>query len=121
MGKNDGKREDLEGSPEVMDLPFSQETLALYRRVQQVCCPNHKKQLLMDLAAQFAKEHDSSDETASDDYHVYFEEYEKARLAYKQAALRVGRLAVGCIDTFLESNPSTTVEEIAVANERSVN
>lgn len=91
--------------------PFSHETLVLYQRLQQATSKEERARLTVELAARFAAEYDSADATATDDFHLYFDEYEKARLEYQQKAMRVGRLASDLIKQFLEATP-TTVEEL---------
>lgn len=104
------------GSPE---HPFSNETLVLYQRLQRCTSKEERTGLMLELAAQFVGEHDPSDSTATDDYHKYFEEYDKARMAYTQAAMKIGRLASECVKTYLATT-ETTIEEATRAKLRLV-
>lgn len=102
------------------ELPFSHETLTLFQRVQRATSREERTKLMVELAARFAEEHDSSDSTATDDYHVYFEEYAKAKLALEQASLRIGRLATECIKQYVSAS-ETTIEEMTAEASRSLN
>lgn len=90
----------------------SEKLLTLFQQVQQAKSKEERRRLMVLLGEQFASEHDDSDETATDDVHGYFEEHARAKLAYEQATLRIGRLAADCIQAFLsedakETEPST--------------
>lgn len=96
-------------------VPFSHETLALFQRVMRAKSKEERLPLLLALANQFAKEYDPSDPSATDDFHVYFEELAKAKLAYETASARVGRLATECIQQYLAAS-GTTIEEASSAS-----
>ncbi len=99
------------GKGGAVELPFSIEVLALYRRVEQATSKKERIQHMLEFAAVFAnQEHDPSDASATDSYHMYFEEYAKAKLEFEQKALRIGRLAADCITQYLASHPGTTEE-----------
>lgn len=80
--------------------PFSDEVLRQFRRLQQATSKEERQQALAALAAAAAASHDTSDESATDDYHRYFEQYAAAKLAFEQAAQRVGRLTADCLNQF---------------------
>lgn len=97
------------GKGSAVELPFSVEVLALYHRVERATSKEERVQCMLEFAAAFAsQEHDPSDTSATDSYHVYFEEYAKAKLEFEQKALRIGRLAADCIAQYLSSHPGTT-------------
>ena len=66
----------------------------------------------MALANQFTAEHDATDESASEDYHVVLDDFVAARLNYQQQAMRLGRLAVDLVQMYAKHN-NTTVDEVA--------
>lgn len=110
MGFELGMRDDDDKEPDA--LPFSPETLATFQKLQRATSKDERLRLTLELAQRFAAEHDPSDSSATDDYHLYFEELAKAKLAYEQAATKVGRLASECIKEFLNVQP-VAVEDVA--------
>jgi len=88
----------------------SHAALVLFQRLQQATTKEERTRLTRALALQFVADHDETDSSATDDYHIYFEEFAKAKLAYEQAILRVGRLASECINQYLATE-NTTIEE----------
>ncbi len=99
----------------------SEKLLDLYRQVQKAKTKEERRRLMTLLGEQFAAEHDDSDETATDDVHGYFEALAQAKLAYEQAALRVGRLAADCVSTFLKEREVPAAEESTTAAEHQPN
>jgi hypothetical protein len=89
-------------------FPFSEAVMALYRKVQTATTKETRLNATMELAAQFAMEHDSSDHELSDDYHGYFEQFEKARVEFRQQSVKLGRLTVDLIEKYVESHAATT-------------
>ena len=102
------------------ELPFSHETLTVFQRVQQATSREERAKLMLELGARFAEDHDVSDSSATDDVHGYFEKLAQAKLAYEQAALRVGRLANECIQQYLVAS-NLTIEEATAEVTRSLN
>ena len=87
--------------------PISPEVLRLYQKIRRVRSQDERKRLMLELAAAFVADHDPTDDTATDTFHAYMEDYEEARLRFQQAALRVARLALDCIDTYESVNDVT--------------
>lgn len=112
MARDDNTGLDSVGAGE---LPVSPRVLALYKQIRQTQSKAERAQLMMELAAIFAAEHDPTDDTATDDFHGYLEEYEQAKLRFQQAGLRVARLAMDCIDTYAEST-GRPIEEVVNRN-----
>lgn len=108
----DDEDEDL--APESSDsspLPFSDEVLRLVQQIKTTRPKSERMNLMAELALIFADEHDETDEAASDIYHDFIDEYRQAQVSYQQAALRLARLAVQCVDAVLEES-QTSIDEI---------
>lgn len=103
------------------EYPFSAEVLGIFKRLREAKTKEERNELTVALAAQFAKEHDPSDFSATDDFHVYFEEFARAKLAFDQAAARLGRLAANCIEQYHDQQPPEAVEALQAAARTSVN
>lgn len=101
--------EDNPESPVPM-APYSPALLRLYVKVQQAKTREERSCLMAALAALFFREHDITDAVLNDGYHDYFEEYDRTRLKFQQAAVRLARLAVHEID-----ESGVTVEGAAAA------
>ena len=114
------KNDDEDGGGETEALPFSHETLATFQKLQVATSKDERLRLTLELAKRFAAEYDPSDSSATDDYHLYFEELARARLAFNQAAAKVGRLASECIKEYL-SNSKVSVEEVTENASKSLN
>lgn len=102
------------------DLPWSGETLALVRKIQEAKTKEERGNLMLALAGRVAAENDPTDETATDDYHGVVEEFEKARLRYQQTALRLARLTVDLVQQYAASKDST-VEDVTTAVQQQTN
>ncbi len=100
--------------PQPEDLPFSIELLELYQEFQQTPSREVRNEIAKQMAAAFASERDSTDGSASEEYHEFFESYEKAALKYDQQATRLSRLALNLISGYLTQN-EITVEELIPA------
>lgn len=99
----------------------SEKLLALFNEVRQAKTKEERRRLMVLLGEQFAAEHDDADETATDDIHKYFEDYAKARLAYEQAVMRIGRLAADCVQSYLTANGVADEPSTATAAEQRPN
>ncbi len=86
---------------EVLTLPFPDRVLNVYRQLSEAEDPNDRYMLSRELAEIFAETHDPTDPNLTDIYHQYFEEFDHAKLAYDQAALKVARLASQVIEQYL--------------------
>jgi hypothetical protein len=93
------------------EIPFSIELLELYQAFLQAPTREARTDLTRQIASIFASERDSTDASASEEYHEFFESYEKAALKFEQQSDRMTRLAVNLISNYLTRN-ETTVEEL---------
>lgn len=100
--------------PQLEDLPFSIVLLELYQEFQQAPSQEIRNEIAKQIAATFASERDNTDSDASEEYHEFFESYEKAALRYDQQASRLSRLALNLISGYLTQH-ETTVEELMPA------
>lgn len=85
----------------------SADVLTTFKRLMTATSKAERKQLTIELALKFMSEHDPSDFQTEEAYHESFDDLIQARLAYEQAALRVGRLAAHCIQLYLSSSELT--------------
>lgn len=88
----------------IHDLPFSHRLLNLYRRYQDAKTKEERTAMTGELAEAFLAEHDLTDPGLGDEYHSFFEDYEKARLALEHENLKLTRLAVHVIHEYVQSN-----------------
>ncbi len=86
------------------DVTFSHKLMDLYRRHQNATSREERAALVKEFAQAFVEEHDLTDAELTDDYHLYFEDYEKARKNFDIEALKVSRLAVHVIRDYIEAN-----------------
>jgi len=93
------------------DLPWTEGTLALVHKIQQAKTKEERGNLMVALANRIATENDSTDETATDDYHDVIDDFCQARLRYQQSALRVARLTVDLVQRYADAK-DTTVEKV---------
>lgn len=112
MAENDGRGTGGE------EKPFSAEVLTQFRKLQEATSKEDRRRAILALAAAAERDHDVSDETATDDYHIYFAAYVKAKLEFEQAGQRLGRLMADCIIKF-QSDPMPAEDEppVVVAKE----
>lgn len=103
-----------------IDPTISDEMLRLFHRATEARTREERTEALLELAERFSTEHDETDFTATDDWHAYIEEYIRAKLAFRQAALRLGRLAVNTLEVHFEENDISS-EEVARRGHRSLN
>jgi len=104
---------------EAHDLSFSHKVLDLYQRFQKAS-KEERSQLAFELADAFAADHDSTDAAIGDDYHSYFEDYEKARLAFEQESVKIARLAVHVLHEFVQNN-NLDLDTLKTEADRSTN
>jgi len=83
--------------------PYSKATLRLCRQIEEAKTKEDKVQLMLQLAARYQAEHDPTDAGLNDTFHDFFEEYERARLLFQQAAFRLARLAMSEVQGAFES------------------
>jgi hypothetical protein len=83
-------------------LAFSQELVDYYHEVLALKDPEELRSGIIELASMFAAEYDSTDPEYEETFHAYFDEYERARLAFEQQSMKLGRLALlvvkGCTE-----------------------
>jgi hypothetical protein len=96
------------------DLPFSIELLELYQAFNNAPNAAARNDLAKRIAVTFAAERDSTDVSASEEYHEFFEDFEAAVLKYEQQSSKLARLAVNLISSYLAQN-DTQVEDLIPA------
>lgn len=72
--------------------------MSAYHRVARAQTIEEKTLRTIQLAECFAAEHDATDHTITDDCHAYTEAFEAAKMQYQQTAVKLGRLALHCIE-----------------------
>lgn len=112
--------DEIEDGAGDIDPTISDEVLRLYTQATTAKSRDERTKALLELAKVFANEHDLTDFTATDDWHAYIEEYYQAKLTYRQAALRLGRLAVNTLDVHFKEN-DVSDEQIAERSHQVLN
>lgn len=115
--KNDQKADE----DQVLHLPFPPRLVSLYRQLEESTDPEERYMLSREMAEIFSADHDPTDHQLTDSYHEYFEEFDKAKLAYDQAALKVARVATQVIDQYLVSKNMSTDDLCDPVPDRSSN
>lgn len=108
----------MKPSTEAVEMPFSPQLLELYQAFQAATSQQERLDLSQQIAATFASDRDAVDWSASEDYHEFFEAYERAVLKYEQQTTRLSRLALNLVDRFLtthETDVETLLTPSAVA------
>lgn len=112
---------DAKGSPSLLNAPpYSKAVLRLCQRIKDCKSREERTQLMVQLAKRFHQEHDATDTILNDQYHDFFEEYERAQLQFQQAALRLARLALSEVDETFDAN-DLTIDEVAGTDGEAVN
>jgi hypothetical protein len=78
----------------IPDLPYSKVVLKLCKQISITTSVEDRAQLMLQLASKFHMDNDPTDAHLTDQYHEYFDDYERARLEFQQTALRLARLAI---------------------------
>lgn len=104
--KNDDKADDG-----TINLPFPHRLISLYRQFEEATDQEDRYMLAREIAEVFSEDHDPTDYELNDSYHEYFEEFDKAKLAYDQAALKVARVATQVVKHHLLAN-DLSVEDL---------
>ena len=73
--------------------------LDLFNKVEAATSSHARLSAMMDLASAFANEHDNLDHEVIEELHELVEMYEQVRMAYRQTAVKLGRLAMQVIKT----------------------
>lgn len=105
-----GGEEDVDNSEEESsdeERPFSDGVLTLAQLVQRAGTKDERNFYMQQLAAQFADDHDETDASATDTYHAYIDDFRQAQLQMHQASLRLARLSMQCIDTYMQANQTS--------------
>jgi hypothetical protein len=102
--------DDTKGPPLLTAPPYSKAVLHLCQRIQSAESTPERTELMLQLAGHFHRDHDTTDAQLNDDYHDFFEEYERARLKYQQAAMRLARLAMSEVKEACDRNEMTLTE-----------
>lgn len=90
--------------------PFSPPVVELYLRIKQTSDYQARRSLVIDLAAQFQRQHDDSNPEIDPELHDLVEEYEAAKLAYQHASLSLGRAAMNIMEAFEENGATFEAE-----------
>lgn len=90
MSKNDDR--------EMAETFFSEDLKSRFHRVQEARSKTERDRLMMEFAESFASEYDATDHTANEHYHEFIEEFEKAKLDFKQASMRLARMGVDLME-----------------------
>lgn len=90
---------------------FSPELMDLYNRFQAASSVQDRAEILVRFAAQFSADHDRTDLGANEHFHGVVEEFDIARQAYTQAALRLGRVGMELINQALEDTDDLDDED----------
>lgn len=93
------------------EIPFSSELLRLYNQFQTAPSKEARIDVLVQFATQFSAEHDITDPCANENFHSIVEDFDNARAAYIQAALRLGRFGVEFVQQVLDEEGDDAVED----------
>lgn len=101
--RSQASNEDEDGSD--AEFEVTEDVKRCYWALKAAVTPQQRTMAMMALAQTFAKGHDFSDFTATDDWHSYIEEYEAAKLRFNQAGMRLGRLIANTLEAYLSEQP----------------
>lgn len=76
---------------------YNSTVIEIFNTLKTTTDPVKREALMLQLAEQVWSEHDTTDQEMGDDYHSYFEEFETARLKYRQEAFKLSRLVCDII------------------------
>lgn len=88
-------------------MAYSKELIDLYRRYRTLTSYQERRECLIELAAQYAREHDDTDHEKFDDLHDLVEDFEATNLRLTHISLNLGRFVVGLIEEGCEIDTST--------------
>lgn len=99
---------------------FSEDLVDCFQRIQRTRSKGEKVQLMMEFAETFAAEYDSADHTANENYHEFIEQFERARLEFQQASMKLARMGVDFMESVLAEHPpmNETEQPIRTAGRR---
>lgn len=86
---------------------ISETVLGLYREILDCTDPVERRQLMVDMACEFALDVDSVDLTTPEGLHTLADDLHQKRMAFEQAALRLGRIVFPLVETAAAAHPST--------------
>ena len=95
--------------------------LKLYQQYKEAHDPYDKAGIANEIAEVALHEHDFTDHGLNDDYHRYFEEFQHARNKYDEASLKLARLTLSVIETYLEENDMTVESAIGETPNKNAN
>lgn len=87
---------------EIPDLPISPPMLNLFVKYHRAKTVRERQDICIQLAKQFAAEYDSTANDATEDWHIFFEQYMTAEMAMKQATAKLSRLAIHWMSEVVE-------------------
>lgn len=90
------------------EFEITDEVERVYRALKSAPDAASRASAMVALAETFARGHDFTDYTATDDWHGYIEEYEQDKLRFDRSALRLGRLLANTLDEFFGETAEVT-------------
>ena len=87
----------------------SNRMLRLFQQYKETDDPFTKAGIANEIAEVALHEHDFTDFSLNEEYHKFYEDFQRARNKYDEASLKLARLALNVIENYLEVN-GTTVE-----------
>lgn len=90
---------------------FSEETVSLFKKIQESSDPQEKEQLTADLGRAFMEGVQPHDDDIPEEIHLLVEDATEAHLRYTCALLRVGRIIMRNLRVALDGQ-KTTMEEL---------
>ena len=87
---------------------FSDALIALYQKIGEASNYQERRDAMIDLATQYAREHDDTDQEVNEEFHQLVEEFEIAHKRLSRAALSLGRAVTMALDVD-ENRDSTSL------------
>jgi len=98
----------------------SEDLLRLFKRFKEADNHLDRVSLATEIAEVALMEHDFTDPNLTDEYHRYYEDFQRARDEYERSSLKLARLNVGVIESYLQGL-DTTVEAVLGLTDKAVN
>jgi Holliday junction resolvasome RuvABC ATP-dependent DNA helicase subunit len=93
---------------------FSPHALDLVQRIQAEPDTKKREEIMIALAEEALRMHDASDLGLDDHVHSYFDDMTLAKAQYRQAALRVARLATHSIEMATSNDVSEGSQKVSL-------
>ena len=119
MPKVNVSSQDDEDVKEVCELPISPEVLQLFVKFHRARSAEERLNVCAQIAEQFSIEYDPTAQDATEDWHHFFEEYDRASLALEQATNKLSRLAIHYVTSELERNKVSFNEVLETVDQAS--